>query len=82
MSQPWIARIALCLVAASALVGCGKKAAPAAAPVGIDSVFTSAPAADAGPVLAQQQQDREQQDAEHTSQHGVGGPSDDHGSSN
>jgi hypothetical protein len=72
MTQPWIARIALCLVAASALVGCGK-ASPTAQPLTIDSVFTRTPSTDAKQVVVQQQKDRADAQTDDSSTHDVGG---------
>jgi hypothetical protein len=76
MNQLWIARIALCLVAGSALVGCGK-AAPAVQPLAIDSVFTRTPAANAKQQVVQQQKDRADAQTDDASTHDVGGTSSD-----
>ena len=62
MSSSWLARIALCLVATSALAACGK-AAPTVKPMTFDSVFTSTLASDAKQEVVQQQQDRKDQSA-------------------
>lgn len=71
MNSSWIVRMALCLVAASAIAGCGK-AAPTARPMAIDSVLTNAPADDAQQLVVQQQQARRDNDANNAKTAGSG----------
>lgn len=69
-----LAQIAATLLMAGLLVGCGKAAPVQQAPV-IDSVFTRLPNAEAPRVVAKQQQDREDAEADAPETTKVGAPS-------
>lgn len=74
MNTTWITRIALGLVASTALVGCGK-AAPTAKSVVPESVFVTQAADSARPAVVQQEQARKDQNSSDDTSD-VGGPGD------